>query len=629
VLLLGEAGMGKSTLADAAAVHAAGMAFRVARSWCSAAEMPPYWPWRRLLRELAVDDRFAAGGPSRVDDLERELLFASVVVALDAASGREPLLLVMLLITCRDDPGETAPEVRGHLAELPTCVRRVELAGLDRTAVAELVARITGGGLAPAVVAEVSARTGGNLFFVREVARLLVAQGAVGSPAIPASVREVLERRLARLPQQCHALLATAAVAGDPIDEPLVAAVSGLDEATVVELLDVAARTRLLVHDPTTAARFRFAHALVREVLEDGLPMVERARLHQRVAEELERGGDAETLPHRLAHHWSRATGAGARARTAAWSLRAARAAGLGFEQAVVGFRRALAGPDTDRVAVLLELAEAQRLSGDFPAARATWLEAAALARSAGRAEELALAALGLGGGVAGFEVQLSDERQVELLRQADAALPPGDGVLRAAVRGRPSLALAEIGSLEERVRLAEEAVAMAARAGDGPVEAAPSSAGTPRPAPTWRPPSTGTARLGHPCSPGRWRRPWPSSARQAAAPLGVSRWKGGCAAKAGSGGSNGAAGAGWCPTPRACGTSPRSWRSRAGRCPPSTWLRRPVGRSRPVATSARSWTPPPAGPTGPTWPSWSRRSARRPRMRTWAVPNGCAPSRR
>jgi predicted ATPase len=216
LLVLGEAGMGKSTIAGAAATRAAGMGFRVALGWCSAVEMPPYWPWRRILREPGLHDQFAVGASSRVDELDRQLLFASVVEALDAASRRDPLLLVVedlhwadlsslrllrtvvdavpairvaLVITCRDDPGEAAPEVRERLSELPTSVRREELAGLDQAAVAMLVAWIAGGDLAPAVVADVGARTGGNPFFVGEVVRLLVAQGAAGSLVVPAGVR--------------------------------------------------------------------------------------------------------------------------------------------------------------------------------------------------------------------------------------------------------------------------------------------------------------------------------------------------------------------------------------------------------------------------------------------------------
>jgi hypothetical protein len=57
--------------------------------------MPPYWPWRRISRDLALDDPFAAGDAGRVDELDRQLLFAAVVEALDAASRREPLLLVV------------------------------------------------------------------------------------------------------------------------------------------------------------------------------------------------------------------------------------------------------------------------------------------------------------------------------------------------------------------------------------------------------------------------------------------------------------------------------------------------------------------------------------------------------
>jgi predicted ATPase len=292
LLVLGEAGMGKSTLAEAAATRARAAGFQVARGWCAAAEMPPYWPWWRISRDLALDDPFAAGDAGRVDELDRQLLFAAVVEALDAASRREPLLLVVedvhwadpaslrllrtvvdavpalpvaLVITCRDDPGEAAPEVRERLAELPTSVRRVELAGLDRAAVATLVARVAGGP-APVAAGDLWARTGGNPFFVREVVRLLLAQGEAGSPVIPAGVREVLGRRLARLSQACHALLSAAAVIGDPIDEAVVAAVSGRDEAAVLGLLDEAARSRLVVYDPLQPRPFRFAHALVREV---------------------------------------------------------------------------------------------------------------------------------------------------------------------------------------------------------------------------------------------------------------------------------------------------------------------------------------------------------------------------
>ena len=240
-------------------------------------------------------------------------------------------------------------------------------------------------------------------------------------------------------------------------------------------LLGEAVHARLAVHDPAAEQRYRFAHALVREVVVLGLPPGEQARLHGRVADVLEQARDGRGHADRLAHHWSRASGAPARAAAARWALQAAREAmaELGFEPAAAHFRRALAGPEVDRVAVLIELGEAQRLAGDLTGATDSYVAAATLAEQAGRAEDLARGALGIGGGVAGFEVAVADERQIELLRRADAALPAGDHPLRAAVRARLSLALGGLVPERERRLLAEEATTMAARTGDRPIEAA------------------------------------------------------------------------------------------------------------------------------------------------------------
>jgi hypothetical protein len=503
VLLLGEPGIGKSTLADAVAVYGASSGFQTARGWCSAAGMPAYWPWRQALHACGIE--LDTG-------VDRDVLLASLVRGLDTASRTRPLLLVVedlqwtdlpsltllrtvvdavpalpvaLVLTGRDDPLEVPVEVRERLADLPPAVRRVQLPPLDGAAVATLVSRVAGRELPGPVVADVLARTGGNPFFVREVARLLAAPGT-GVPVVPAGVREVLERRLARLSQPCHGLLGTAAVAGetvrDSIDSGLLSLVCGIAEAQVTGLLDEAVRARLVAHEPAGADRFRFTHALVREVLALGLPLAERAQLHERVARVLEETGSGRGHADRVTYHWSQSGGgADSAAATARWALRAAREAmaALGFEQAAINFRRALGGPDVDRVAVLIELGDAQRLSGDLVGARESFVEAAeladagALAEAGARAEELARAALGLGGGVAGFEVTVADEQQVELLRRADAALPPGDQPLRAAVRARLSLSLGGLASERERRLLAEEAGAMAARTGHGRVEAA------------------------------------------------------------------------------------------------------------------------------------------------------------
>jgi Enoyl-(Acyl carrier protein) reductase len=64
--MLGEAGMGKSMLADWLVSQAEQAGVRVARSACSAAGMLPLWPWRRSLTAIGLElpwreDRATAG----------------------------------------------------------------------------------------------------------------------------------------------------------------------------------------------------------------------------------------------------------------------------------------------------------------------------------------------------------------------------------------------------------------------------------------------------------------------------------------------------------------------------------------------------------------------------------------
>lgn len=120
------------------------------------------------------------------------------------------------------------------------------------------------------------------------------------------------------------------------------------------------------------------------------------------------------------------------------------------------------------RVEVLLGLGAARLGSGDWAAARSALLRAAALARRAGRPDLLARAALGLGTGPVGFEVDVADREQVDLLGEARAALAddPERAALRAAVTARLSLAAALLEPEGRRVALAEEAVATARTVG-------------------------------------------------------------------------------------------------------------------------------------------------------------------
>src|SRR5215472_2854579 len=304
---------------------------RVARGACSAAGMPPLWPWRRSLAAIGVElprrEERVAAAPS-----DRELVAAAIVETVAAVAARQPLLVVLedmhwsdpvsvlvaqavaeavaalplaLLLTCRDEWDEAAHEARDRLAELPASVQRMLLPPLDAGAVAALAGSIVGPGLDNRLAAGLQARTGGNPFFVHEVARLIAARGPAAAVMVPPGVREVLQRRLARLSQPCASLLAAAAIvaesAAEVIEDDLLCRVSGVSEEVAAQLLDEAAAGRLLDVEPAGPSRYRFRHALIREVLDHGLSAAQRGELHAAAGEALELRGSPPSEAARLA----------------------------------------------------------------------------------------------------------------------------------------------------------------------------------------------------------------------------------------------------------------------------------------------------------------------------------------
>src|SRR5262249_39193890 len=157
---------------------------------------------------------------------------------------------------------EAAHEVRDRLAELPASVRRILLPPLDAGAGAALAGSIVGPGLDDRGAAGLQARTGGNPVFSHRVARPLPARGPPAAGIGAPRVREVLQRRLARLSQPCASLLAAAAIvaesAAEVIEDDLLQHVSGVRQEAAAGLLDEAAAGLLLEVDHAGPSRYRF-----------------------------------------------------------------------------------------------------------------------------------------------------------------------------------------------------------------------------------------------------------------------------------------------------------------------------------------------------------------------------------
>ena len=524
VLLTGEAGIGKTAVATAAAADAEGRGARIAWGWGWQGEgAPPWWPWVQVLRaRTAADERLrrlaaelpwparllpdlpgAAPPPDAgelapvarfrlLDELTSVLLAAAeegpLVVVLDDLQWADPPTLelrgflarrlpagrMLVLGTWRElDQPPDDPRVP-LLADLAAPATVVPMRALGDDEVAELVASLLGAEPEPALVADVRRRTGGNPFFVQQVTRLLAAGGPAG---IPFGVGEAIRRRLARLAPACRDLLAAAAVAGPEFTAALLARATGQPAGVVRDLLSEAVRAQVVAAPPGPLAPYRFAHDLFREVLEDGLDAGDRARLHLHAAAALEAERDAGgAVPAaRLASHFAQAGSAGEDAAIRYAALAAAEATRrLAHEEAARAWARALEVLDGSaqadpgrRAELLLELAAARRRAGDLPGSRQACLQAAELARAAGDARGLALAALGLHAVGTRSWPTVADEL-VPVLEEAAAGLGDRDPPLRARVLAALARELAWNGlDVERASSLAAEAAATAERTGD------------------------------------------------------------------------------------------------------------------------------------------------------------------
>jgi tetratricopeptide (TPR) repeat protein len=327
------------------------------------------------------------------------------------------------------------------------------------------------------MVEAIHRETDGNPFFAGEILKLLAAEGRLedvpdAQLPIPPSVRDAIRARLGRLSEACVGALVLAAVLGREFDLEALARAGGRDLEALLDVLDEAIGSGLVVEVPGARGRLRFVHVLVRDTLYDELPATRRLRLHRDVAEALEGLYERDPEPYlaELAHHFGLAVPVADADTAARYATRAGDRAALllAYEEAARLYVAALELVDdaAGSSELLLRLGDVQARQGDITASKETLVRAADVARAADLPEHLARAALGYGGRFV-WARAWGDERLVPLLEEALAALPEQDGELRARLLARLAGGpYRDTHAPGPRERIAQQAVDMARRLG-------------------------------------------------------------------------------------------------------------------------------------------------------------------
>jgi tetratricopeptide (TPR) repeat protein len=226
---------------------------------------------------------------------------AGTVALLRHVARFVPRARLLLLGAYRDVEVAAHHPLTDALGTLPreTSYEQLGLAGLDAAAIKELVDTVADREMPAAWVEALTRETSGNPFFLREVLLHLAEEGVL-APAdgraapgpeglqLPDTVRQVIARRLARLPAATSDLLRVAAVFTGGIDFEVARRVAGLEEHAALDALDAALAAQLLAAAGGPTAAYDFPHALVRHTLYEGLSPARQVRLHRAVAEAME-----------------------------------------------------------------------------------------------------------------------------------------------------------------------------------------------------------------------------------------------------------------------------------------------------------------------------------------------------
>lgn len=323
IMISGEAGIGKTKLTEELGAFARMTDCRFLVGRCLPHSAAPYLPFQEALRsDPAVDIRgmFDKGSGEAMFRV-RQALFGDtdgrpVVLVLEDLHWADTATVQLLHYLARnleteralvvgtfrpeDISFEVADGLYHPLFESMRSMRRegvcreISLGTLGPEEVAELLAKILGGKVQHKVVSAVLAEGEGNPLFTIECVHSLLAHGQLVSSegqwafrgeqmSIPSTVREVLLRRVERLPKAVRRVLEGASVLGLQFEVRVLSSLLNTRALEVLEQLEDAERQYYMV-SPVKDDLFRFTHENLQKVIYESISEPRRREMHREAA---------------------------------------------------------------------------------------------------------------------------------------------------------------------------------------------------------------------------------------------------------------------------------------------------------------------------------------------------------